>query len=110
MIRRLGSSCMQRLAALPASYAAGLPGAAGAWPASLQSLSALAATISGSARAALHTSVQVQQDFISLNTLSDNPGATKTVRTSLTLTSSCETVYLPTASVHLIACMKGGSK
>ena len=82
MIRRLGASCMQRLAALPASYVTGLPGVGGVWPASLQSLSALAATISGSARSSIHTSVQVQQDFISLNTLSDNPGATKTVRTT----------------------------
>lgn len=82
MLRRLGSMCMHRLAEQPPSCSAGLPGAAGAtaWPLPLQTLSALAAMASGSAGAALHTSAPVQQDFVSLNTLSDNPGATKKVR------------------------------
>lgn len=82
MLRRLGLSCMHRLAAQQPGCSPGLPGAAGAlaWPASLQSLSELAATVSGSGAAALHTSASVQQDLVSLNTLSDNPGATKPVR------------------------------
>ena len=81
---------MQRLGAHPASCAAGLPGAAGAWPASLQTLSALATTVSGSAGGSLHTSAQLQQEFISLNTLSDNPGATKVVRMTVDLAASTQ--------------------
>ena len=82
MLRRLGSFWMQRLAvAQQPARLSGLPGAAAApaWPADVQTLSALAAAASGHT-AQLHTDQTLcQQHFTSLNNLSDNPGATKSV-------------------------------
>lgn len=81
MLRRLGALCLHRLGAQQSSCQPCLPGAAAAagWPAELQTLSALAAAASGGAQQ-LQTSAPLQQEFISLNNISDNPGATKTVR------------------------------
>lgn len=81
MLRRLGALCLHRLGAQQSSCQPCLPGATAAagWPAELQTLSALAAAASGSAQQ-LQTSAPLQQEFISLNNISDNPGATKTVR------------------------------